>query len=115
MKHVYNRAGSLFVFALEGATLAACSSTADTRLGELEGDPRSGAVAQLDETAQSAPPLPPPGYTMKRSTCTHFVESSAKLPNNSRIVNVADDGSVPLQRVEPLGDPDTDLRRMTSE
>lgn len=115
MKHICNRAASPFVFVLAGAALGACSSAAETALGEPEGEPRGAAEAQLDQTPKSALPLPPPDYTLKWSTCTHYVEGSATLPNNTRVVALASDGTVPLHRVEPLGDPDTDIRRMAIE
>ena len=45
-------------------------------------------------------PVPPAGYVVKWSTCTHYVESDDRFQNNSRIVNAAADGTIPLQRVE---------------
>jgi hypothetical protein len=56
--------------------------------------------------------MPPEGYEVKRSTCTHYIEGDAKLLNNSRVVRIASDGTVPLQRAEPLGNPDDDFRRV---
>jgi hypothetical protein len=114
MKHVCSRVASSYIFVFAGG-LGACSSATDTPLGEIEGDPRGAVEAQLGHTAKSDSPLPPPDYTVKWSTCTHYVEGSATLPNNTRIVKLASDGTVPLHRVEPVGDPETDIRRMTSE
>jgi hypothetical protein len=113
MKPIDSRVGSLIVFVLAGATLGACASATDTPWAELEkeGDPEE---AQLGETLQSAPLLPPPDYTVKWSTCTHYVEGSAPLPNNTRVVTQASDGTLPLLRVEPLGDPETDVRRIAA-
>ena len=66
--------------------------------------------AQADEA--SAKPMPPAGYTVKWSTCTHFVEGDARILNNSRVVIVADDGTVPIMRVEPLEDSEDNVRRV---
>ena len=49
-----------------------------------------------------AGPLPPAGYQVKWSTCFHYLDGDAGLRNNSRIVEVANDGTVPIQRVDPV-------------
>jgi hypothetical protein len=64
------------------------------------------------DAATSALPMPPVGYEVKWSTCAHFIEGDAPLLNNSRVVAVAADGTVPLQRVEPLADSSDNFRRM---
>lgn len=61
---------------------------------------------------QSGPPMPPVGYEVKWSTCTRFIEGDAPLLNNSRVVAVASDGTVPVQRVEPLADSPDNFRRV---
>jgi hypothetical protein len=45
---------------------------------------------------------PPPGYVMKQSRCTHYVEGEGNVENNSRIVNIAADGTVPIMRADPV-------------
>jgi len=47
------------------------------------------------------------------STCTRYIEGDARLLNNSRVVQIASDGTIPLQRVEPLGNAD-DFRRVVA-
>lgn len=74
--------GTLTPAASELAPVAAC--------------PKTGCAGRAD----IGHPVPPATYVVKWSTCTHYVESDARFQNNSRIVNAASDGTVPLQRVE---------------
>jgi hypothetical protein len=87
--------------------LGACGQTAEESCGE-------SAAAGCVQTARTIPPeaLPPAGYVVTWSTCTHFMEGNARLRNNSRVVQVRKDGTIPLQRVEPVSDPKDNFRRV---
>src|SRR6476620_3966341 len=71
-----------------------------------------GILSGCHGEPESGPPMPPVGYEVKWSTCTHFIEGDAPMLNNSRVVAVASDGTVPLQRAEPLPDSSDNFRRV---
>lgn len=76
--------------------LQACSPTGSEQVNGEE----VGVVAQAAMVAGNSHVMAPVGYVAKFSTCTHYVESADAIRNNSRIVNIAADGTVPIQRVE---------------
>jgi hypothetical protein len=92
-----------------GVVLGGCAGTVSSHCddraecAQSEGEPAPAQSAQL---------LPPAGYVVKWSTCTHFVEGDAHLRNNSRVVRVRSDGTVPVQRAEPTSDPADNVRRV---
>lgn len=58
-------------------------------------------------------PMPPDGYRAKWTVCKTYVEGDLKMRNNSRIVRVAPDGTIPIMRVEPVpGGPEANVRRV---
>lgn len=54
---------------------------------------------------------PPQDYVVKWSVCTNYVEGDSKVFNNSRVVNIRPDGTVPMQRVEPVAGSKDNYRR----
>lgn len=71
-----------------------------------------GVVSGCRGEPESGPPMPPVGYEVKWSTCTRFIEGDAPMLNNSRVVAVAGDGTVPLERAEPLPASSDNFRRV---
>jgi hypothetical protein len=106
MKNLRHRITMFSLLLSSGGVLGACGQSLGTRCEAGGGD---GCVAA---EVQSAELLPPEGYVVKWSTCTHYIEGNAKLHNNSRVVRVRSDGTVPVQRAEPTGDLASDLRRV---
>lgn len=71
-------------------------------------------ICRADNCLQKALPArqPPAGYVVKWSTCTYYVESDVAMRNNSRVVNAAADGTIPLQRAEPVDGGKDNFRRI---
>jgi hypothetical protein len=92
-----------------GVALGGCAAIATSHCDDSAECTQSEAEPA---PAQSARLMPPAGYAVRWSTCTHFVEGDAKIRNNSRVVNVRGDGTVPIQRVEPVSDPNENFRRV---
>lgn len=59
-------------------------------------------------------PMPPEGYQVRYSTCTYYVEGEGNVRNNSRIVNIAPDGTLPIQRAEHVADGKDNYRRFNA-
>jgi len=66
----------------------------------------------LEKVPATRQPVPPAGYVVKWSTCTYYVESDVAMRNNSRIVNAEADGTIPLQRAEPVDGGRDNFRRI---
>jgi hypothetical protein len=81
------------------AVLQACSPAAPS-------DESTEEVSSTLICSPSAPcvyrPTPPAGYVAKHSVCKNWVEGTAKVRNNSRIVTIRSDGTVPIMRAEPV-------------
>lgn len=71
-----------------------------TPAGEATRTPIACPKTGCGERGDNGHPVPPANYVVRWSTCTYYVEGDAAFQNNSRIVNAAPDGTVPLQRVE---------------
>jgi len=106
MRHDCSPIAVVSLAVISAVALGACGQNA----GLTCADP--GESGCTPGEAQSAKPLPPEGYVVKYSTCAHFIEGDAKVRNNSRVVAVRADGTIPLQRAEPVGNPHDDLRRV---
>jgi hypothetical protein len=106
MTNVYGRVATFSLLLASGLALGACGQTQGPRCGERGG--QGCAAPELDDKR----PLPPDDYVVKWSTCTHFIEGDARLRNNSRVVRVRGDGTVPVQRAEPTSDPADNVRRV---
>ncbi len=103
-------------FAGVAGALALMQACAPTSAEDVNVDVRGGAIGvacgRVGEVActtavgAKAPPAsyprPPQGYQVKWSTCAYWVEGEAAVRNNSRVVNIAADGTVPMQRAEPV-------------
>lgn len=106
MRHDFSRIATVSLATISAVALGACGQNA----GLTCAGPGEDGCAPGE--AQSATPVPPEGYVVKYSTCAHFIEGDAKVHNNSRVVQVRADGTIPLQRAEPVGNPHDDLRRV---
>jgi hypothetical protein len=105
MKTKTARLAALCLIAITSVALGGCGAQA---LGACaDGDDKCA-----DNDALLTEPMPPEGYVVKRSTCANFVEGDAKLRNNSRVVAVRSDGTVPLQRAEPVANAEENFKRV---
>lgn len=106
MKSLSHRVATFSLLLFSGVTVGACGQSLGTRCDERG---KEGCAAAQVHSAEF---LPPEGYVVKWSTCTHYIEGDAKLHNNSRVVQVRSDGTVPVQRAEPTGDLASDVGRV---
>jgi hypothetical protein len=93
-----------------GALPAGCAGRASTYCDSRS---ETGCAADAPPTqSQVTESMPPIGYIVKWSRCAHFIEGVAQIRANSRVVKVAADGTVPIQRVEPVADAKENFRRV---
>lgn len=99
-------AGVAGVFAM----LQACSPQGSDE--QVNVDVRGAGVAIAAGTAPGNYARPPLGYAVKWSVCTNYVEGDSAVFNHSRVVNIRSDGTVPMQRAEPIAGGKDNFRRV---
>ena len=94
------------------ALVQACAPNTADDVNVNVADPTVDPTALLIRGGDPAHPVPPAGYVVTWSTCTYYVDGTAPMHDNSRVANVAPDGTLPLQRVEPVTGGKDNLRRV---